>query len=221
VCLDSYPSDCFSFSVYDSAKFEDGMTGGDGGSYELYYGGDRIAAYDSDRDGCYAEKWYEFGDGCGGPLSEGTVGGEACEDDDGAVDPAFGGQGGGGGGCSDITFTIDVDEFPEDVAYTLVDTAGNVIWDESDPWNQMDQYGTFKVKDCIPDGACYIFTITDSPRFKDGLTKGDTPGRFTIKYGGYKASYDAETDGCYLEKWYQFGDACPEREGTTGTCQTT
>jgi len=199
-------------------------TGGKAGEFQLKFADEVIGSYDGDTDGCYASKWYRFGNACTSEVAVeyGTTG-QGCFDNKVQEEPQL--------ECVGFHFSITTDEFPEDIHYKLEDSKGNELWDDS-PWTQLDIGKEFKNYICLDPLDCYTFSIKD--KYDDGLTKkptlrttpnGGDPGKFELRYGNdVLATYDAAVDGCYKSKTYSFGGACSmteESNPTDGSCPLT
>jgi len=69
--------------------------------------------------------------------------------------------------CVNFLFSIVLDEFPEDIKYSLIGPEGEVIWEEH-PWGIEDQGKQFDHNVCLPPDACYSFIIYDNEEYQDG-----------------------------------------------------
>ena len=108
--------------------------------------------------------------------------------------------------CTTFRFLVSLDEFPDDVMYTLKNKKGKTIWDER-PWDARDSGKVYVNEVCLDPFDCYTFSIADATG--DGLTKAMREGKagsFVVEYGSdVIASYDGESDGCYKRRSNTFG----------------
>lgn len=116
--------------------------------------------------------------------------------------------------CEDLIFTLFLDEFPEEVAYTL-ECDSVMLWDK--PFNSYSQEDAFEIMQdtviCLaPRDTCH-FTIKDL--YGDGLTAAgyDNPGYFALTHGAETvAMYDGSVgrDADFVKLSYCFGPGvCP------------
>ena len=97
-----------------------------------------------------------------------STNGDQTVDEDGAVDDqALIADGAAADACNDFLFSIRTDEFPEDTKYSLTNSKGEAIWEES-PWGFEDQGKKFEHEACLPVDECYTFIIFDNDEFRDG-----------------------------------------------------
>lgn len=69
--------------------------------------------------------------------------------------------------CSDFKFNIQLDRFPEDTKYVLVDSNKGIIWDNQQ-WDISEQGYQLEQYACLPVEGCYTFIIFDSDEYQDG-----------------------------------------------------
>jgi len=78
--------------------------------------------------------------------------------------------------CSDVTVTINLDNYPEETTWDIVDASGNVVASGGPYGNQPDG-STVTTTVCLEDG-CYDFTIYDS--YGDGICCGYGIGDYVV-----------------------------------------
>jgi len=127
--------------------------------------------------------------------------------------------------CHDATFTIFLDEHPEEVGYRLVcDNEATIIWNV--PAGTFFQADAGNIRQAhapclpVPRTACWL-TVTDS--YGDGLTASSetatTVGYFALMYGSetvafYNGAEKATAEFSQLS--FCFGPACTEETSTGG-----
>ena len=80
------------------------------------------------------------------------------------------------GGCTDVTVTINLDNYPEETSWTITDANGAVVASGGTYGSQPDG-STVTATECLADG-CYDFTISDS--YGDGICCGYGNGSYTV-----------------------------------------
>ena len=91
---------------------------------------------------------------------------------------ATGGGGGGGAGCVTVDLTINLDNYPSETTWTIVDGSGATVA-SGGPYSTAG--GTASESACLPSG-CYDFTIFDA--YGDGICCGYGNGSYTLTGGG-------------------------------------
>jgi len=231
LCLD--PAECYTFWIDD--RSDDGMTSGEQGYFEVQIGGEVVATYDGETDGCFKSKSYTFGE-CG--FSEETMPeGGACGNNVGTEDtvivsdvattsaPIY--------ECSDseldFLFVIATDENPHHSYFTLMTMFdSDIVWEEGPwmddlhdqrYWSETPEYSvqTMLKRLCLDPAECYVFYIDD--RYDDGMT-GSQKGNFELQIDGNVVdTYNGGSDGCFRSKSYTFGGSCEiSMETTPGDC---
>ncbi len=83
------------------------------------------------------------------------------------------------GGCTDVTLTIVLDNYPEETSWTIKDDGGNTVASGGTYGSQPDG-STVTATNCLADG-CYTFTINDS--YGDGICCSYGNGSYSLKNG--------------------------------------
>ena len=81
---------------------------------------------------------------------------------------------------TDVTVTINLDNYPEETSWTLTDASGATVGSGGTYGSQPDG-STVSESFCLPDG-CYDFTINDS--YGDGICCGYGNGSYSVTGGG-------------------------------------
>lgn len=76
-----------------------------------------------------------------------------------------------------ITLTINTDGYGEDTGWELRDGSNNILY--SEPNNTYGDNATYNIDMCVPDNACYTFTIFDA--YGDGLCCSQGQGSYIVK----------------------------------------
>ena len=111
--------------------------------------------------------------------------------------------------CLDVSLTLRTDEYPGEVAYSLVCDGSTMVWNL--PMGEL-RGDVQMVQDeaCVDKGSTCIFTIYDDPYYSDGLTssRDGQPGYFRVTVGAATlAIYTGLEEYETLE--YCFGPDCP------------
>jgi hypothetical protein len=80
------------------------------------------------------------------------------------------------GGCTDVTVTISLDNYPEETSWTITDANGAVVASGGTYGSQPDG-STVTITNCLDDG-CYDFTINDS--YGDGICCSYGNGSYSV-----------------------------------------
>ncbi len=88
-------------------------------------------------------------------------------------------SGGSGGGCTDITLSINFDNYPEETSWTIKDNSGTTVASGGTYGSQPDG-STLTETICLEDG-CYDFTIKDS--YGDGICCSYGNGSYSLMNG--------------------------------------
>ena len=84
--------------------------------------------------------------------------------------------GGGGGGCTDVTVTINTDQYPSETTWSITDGGGTTVA-SGGPYSTAN--GTESATVCLDASGCnYTFTINDS--YGDGICCGYGNGSYTV-----------------------------------------
>jgi len=85
-------------------------------------------------------------------------------------------------GCDDnlVTVSITLDNYPEETAWTIVNSGGSTVASGGTYGSQPDG-STVNIEACLVDG-CYDFTITDA--YGDGICCSYGNGSYTVSSGG-------------------------------------
>lgn len=200
ICLD--PSLCYHFQIED--MYADGLTKPTEqgvGQFSLVFGSSVIDTYNGTY--CFSTMWYQFGAQC--EQEKIVESSSSCDEKPSPVLPN------GVQDCDPFSFTVQLDEFPEDIVLMLNTSEGREVWDSIRPWAPKDAGKRLERTDCLARDECYVFSVFDE--YDDGLTKqvdGSPPGSFNVTYEGTRiGSYDARYDDCYSVFWFQFGSGCP------------
>ena len=124
----------------------------------------------------------ETGVDCGGPCPD------ACPTcDDGIQNQGEEGVDCGGPNCApcpctgtDVTVTINLDNYPEETSWTITNAGGAVVASGGTYGSQPDG-STVTITECLADG-CYDFTINDT--YGDGICCAYGSGSYTVTGGG-------------------------------------
>ena len=81
------------------------------------------------------------------------------------------------GGCSDLTLTLKLDNFPEETSWTIRDDAGATIL-SGGTYGSSPNGATITAAECLPAG-CYTFTINDA--YGDGICCSYGNGNYSLK----------------------------------------
>ena len=87
---------------------------------------------------------------------------------------------GGGGGCSDVTLTLILDNYPEETDWEIADASGNVVA-SGGPYGSQPDGSTVVETACLSTG-CYDFTIFDS--YGDGICCAYGSGSYVLEDAG-------------------------------------
>lgn len=89
--------------------------------------------------------------------------------------------GGGGGGCSNVTLTIVLDDYPEETSWTIKNSLNTTVASGGTYGAQPDR-STVTQTVCLPTGCNYTFTINDA--FGDGICCSFGNGSYNLKDAG-------------------------------------
>ena len=84
---------------------------------------------------------------------------------------------GAGGGCSDVTLTIILDNYPEETDWEITDASGNVVA-SGGPYGSQPDGSTVVETACLSTG-CYDFTIFDA--YGDGICCSYGSGSYVLE----------------------------------------
>ncbi|GJM31063.1 MAG: hypothetical protein DHS20C18_00640 [Saprospiraceae bacterium] len=87
---------------------------------------------------------------------------------------------GGGSGCTDVTVSITLDNYPEETSWEIRN-AGNTLVASGGTYGSQPDGSTVNITECLPDG-CYDFTIFDA--YSDGICCAYGNGSYTVSGGG-------------------------------------
>ena len=82
--------------------------------------------------------------------------------------------------CTDVTVTINLDNYPEETSWTITNAGGSVVASGGTYGSQPDG-STVVITPCLADG-CYDFTINDS--YGDGICCAYGSGSYSVTVGG-------------------------------------
>lgn len=89
-------------------------------------------------------------------------------------------SGGGGGGCTDVTVTINTDQYPGETTWSITDGGGSTVA-SGGPYSTAN--GNESATVCLDASGCnYTFTINDS--YGDGICCGYGNGSYTVTANG-------------------------------------
>lgn len=82
------------------------------------------------------------------------------------------------GGCTDVTLTLTLDDYPAETTWSIIDDQGGTVL-SGGPYDANNDKGVTKIEtDCLPDG-CYTFTINDS--YGDGICCSYGNGSYNLE----------------------------------------
>jgi len=85
-------------------------------------------------------------------------------------------------GCDgvDVKLTLQTDYYPSETRWTIVNWLTNVEVEQGGPYSL--QMNLMSEEMCLPDNACYVFTMTDS--WGDGICCGYGQGSYSLEVNG-------------------------------------
>merc|ERR1711971_745937 len=85
-------------------------------------------------------------------------------------------------GCDgvDVKLTLQTDYYPGETRWTIVNWLTNVEVEQGGPYSLPNSLSTQEM--CLPDDACYVFTVSDS--YGDGICCGFGQGSYSLEVNG-------------------------------------